>query len=240
MNINPLKAELLSQFPYKIELHAHTYPASGCSEHTPTAIVKKYHELNYDAVVITNHFIYEKNAKMPKEEWLDWYLKDYYDAVKAAESLNIKVLLGAELRFKENNNDYLLFGVDKDILAVCYDYLPTNLKTFRGEVNLENSVLVQAHPFRDHVTPVDASLVDGYETFNMHCHHNERNGLSVQYAKVNGVTLKTIGTDYHHVAQEGFSALRTATLPNNSFELSKILKNQNYIFEVSDDAIILP
>ena len=240
MNIFNLKKELQEKFPYRIEMHSHTYPVSSCSEHTPEAIVKKYKELNFDAVVITNHFISHRFGSMPKEEAIQWYVKDYYDAVNAAKKLNIKVLLGAEIRFDENCNDYLLYGADEEILKTCFDYIHKNLKTFREEVKLNDSVLVQAHPFRDNVTAVDASLVDGFETFNMHQYHNERNGLSVQYAKNNGVKIKTIGTDYHHVSQEGFSALRTAVLPNNSFELAEILKSGNYILEISDDALILP
>ena len=30
--LNQLKQKLISQYPYKFELHAHTNPASGCSE----------------------------------------------------------------------------------------------------------------------------------------------------------------------------------------------------------------
>ena len=45
-----------------------------------------------------------------------------------------------EIRFTENVNDYLIYGVDRDILSVCYDYLTKGVEVFRKEVKLQNSV----------------------------------------------------------------------------------------------------
>ena len=56
MNTKDLKSKLLKQYKYRIELHAHTSPASGCSEITPKEMVDTYKSLGYDAVTITNHF----------------------------------------------------------------------------------------------------------------------------------------------------------------------------------------
>lgn len=237
---NKLKNKLMKQYPFRIELHAHTYPASSCSEFTPSELVENYAKKGYAAIVITNHFTAEKTGKMNKEQCLNWYLNDYCQAKEVGEKLGIKVLLGAELRFKENHNDYLLFGADMEILSTCFEYLQTSLRTFRNEVKLKDSIIVQAHPFRDNCTPADASLLDGVECFNMHYHHNERNALTVKYAKENDIEIKTIGTDCHHPGQEGISALRVAKLPSDSFELAKILKSGDYILEICDNSIILP
>lgn len=38
--IKELKRELLSQYKYQIELHAHTSPASGCSQITPKEMIE--------------------------------------------------------------------------------------------------------------------------------------------------------------------------------------------------------
>ena len=89
---------------------------------------------------------------------------------------------------------------------------------------------------------MDASLLDGAETFNMHPGHNAAIGLSVKYAKENGLTITTAGSDFHHlnVKHEGVSALRTRTLPKDSFELAELLKQGDYLFEIGGEAIVLP
>ena len=56
------------------------------------------------------------------------------------------------------------------------------------------------------------------------------------------MNIKTAGSDFHHKGKghEGVSALRTKTLPKDSFELAKILKSGDYLFEIGGDSIVLP
>ena len=44
-----------SEYRYRIELHAHTKPASRCSDIIPERLVEAYAALGYDTVVLTNH-----------------------------------------------------------------------------------------------------------------------------------------------------------------------------------------
>ena len=60
MDLKQLKAQLSEEYRYRIELHAHTNPASGCSDVTPQEMVEIYHTLGYDGIVITNHFQYKE------------------------------------------------------------------------------------------------------------------------------------------------------------------------------------
>jgi len=228
-------------YKYKTELHAHTSPASSCSQILPHEMAETYHKKGYDAVVIANHFYAKALEGCTKEEALDRYLKDYEETVAAAEKYNLKILLATELRFTENNNDYLIYGVDRDILSVCYDYFDKGLETFRREVELSNSVFIQAHPFRDGMTMCNPELLDGAETFNLHPGHNSRIGIAVRYAAENGMKITTAGSDFHHPdrGHEAVSALRTKDLPKDSFHLAKILKSGDYIFEVGENNIVL-
>ena len=236
-----IKEQLLKQYPYRIELHAHTYPVSGCScilpEEMPTLLKKK----GIDAVVITNHFVFHTDGT-PMEEALDFYLNDYEKTKAAAENQGIRVILGAEVRFQDNPNDYLLFGVDRDILRKCYAYLEKGVELFRKEVALPDSVFLQAHPFRDGLTRANPALLDGIETFNMHPHHNSRVAMAVKYAVENRISIQTVGTDLHEKTEshEGICALRTATLPEDSFDIAKILRSGEYIFEIGEENIVLP
>ena len=181
MNLKELKNELLSQYKYQIELHAHTSPASGCSQITPKEMIETYKKLGYDAVAITNHFMYQHKGPS-KEEYIDAFIRDYEQTKKYGEESGLKVYLGAEIRFTENNNDYLIFGVNKEMLSDIYDFLPNGIENFRKNYPMPNSVFIQAHPMRDGIQKVDAALLDGIEVFNMHPGHNSKVGIASVYA----------------------------------------------------------
>jgi len=237
-----IKQKLSFKYPYRIELHAHTTPASHCSDISPEEMAKIYSEKGFNGIVVTNHFILNDMQDCSKEEALKRYLADYEETKKAGERLGLSVFLGAELRFTENDNDYMLYGVDKDTLSVCYDFLTEGVEYFRKNVSLPKSVFVQAHPFRNGVTPCAPELLDGVEIFNMHPGHNSRVGLSVRYAKENHIAVKTAGSDFHHknIGHEAVAALRTKVLPKDSFHLAKILKSGDYLLELGEDALVLP
>lgn len=237
-----IKQSLLEQYKYRIELHAHTVRISPCSRIEPKEMVRIYKEKGYDAVVITNHFHEGLIENEEKEAYIERYLSGYFETLKAAEGTGLKIILGAEVRFNENFNDYLIYGVDREILSKSYDYFKKGVEAFREEVKLPESVFIQAHPMRDGMTLCNPSILDGVETFNMHPGHNSRVGLTVRYAYENGLKIKTAGSDFHHPnkGHEAVSALRTKTLPNDSFELAQILKSGDYIFEIGENSIVLP
>ena len=237
-----IKEKLKSEYKYRIEMHAHTNPVSPCGEATPAELAEIYSKCNYDAIVLTNHFIYELLNKLPEKEAIDRYLNDYELLSKECEKYAIKVLLGAEIRFCQNNNDYLLYGVDRELLEKTFDYLPKGIEAFGKEVKSEKTVFIQAHPFRDGIEKVSSELLDGMEVFNMHPGHNARIGLASKYAEDNGMSIKIIGSDFHHkcVNHEGVGALRTKVLPEDSYELAEILKSGDYIFDIADNEIIIP
>lgn len=237
-----IKEQLCSEYRYRIEMHAHTTPESTCSQITPADMARIYHELGYDAVVITNHFIHDYNLyeAYPPEEALDRYLLGFENTKKEGEKYGLHVILGAELRFTESFNDYLIYGIDKEMLAEIYDLLPYGLENFRKKFNMEKSILFHAHPFRDGMEPVDPKLLDGMETFNMHLGHNSRVAKAVRYAHDNGIKRVLAGTDFHEYGREGAAAIRTKTLPKDSFDLADILKTGDYVLEIGGSSIVLP
>ncbi len=248
MNYQHIKSQLKADYKYKIEAHAHTSPVSPCSEATPKEVVRIYKELGYDAICITNHFflwLFEHQdiyQNLTKEEKIDRYLADFYEAKLEGDKLKINVILGAELRFIESENDYLIYGVDRDDLLEIYDHLGGTVENFRKNLNLPNSVFIQAHPFRSPSTPADASLLDGIETFNLHINQNSKIPLAVRYAKENDVNITLSGSDFHHpgTGNEGATALLSKTLPCDTFEFTEILKSCDYLFEIGGHTIVLP
>ena len=240
MNAMEFKEQLKATYPYRIELHAHTKPVSPCSEIPPAELIQAYIDQGFHGVVITNHFNLEYLLGLPKEEALDYYLSGYEETKKAAEGTGLQVLLGTEVRFNEHPNEFMIYGVDRQILSECYDYLEKGLAAYREEVKLPDSVLIQAHPFRDRMLRREPELMDGIEVFNMHPGHNSRVAQAAKLAASIPGCIKTVGTDFHHPGHQGLCALRVRQMPLNSFDLATILRSGDYVFELGGDAIVLP
>lgn len=231
---------MFDEYKYRIELHAHTSPVSGCSEIPPEELVNTYKGLACDAVVITNHFtpaLYVDGRS--KEDAIKFYMSDFERAKAEGDRIGIKVIFGMEIRFTENSNDYLLFGADEIEATKIYDLLGDGIEGFRAKYNNPRSLFIQAHPFRNGMTEVNPALLDGIEVCNMHPNHNSRVGIAAKYASEHGL-LATGGTDYHHRGHEGMLFTRTKTLPRDSYELAALLKTQDYLFDMSGFIIIPP
>lgn len=231
-----MKEQILKQYPYRIELHSHSNPASGCSRLKPEELVRIYSEKGYHGLVLTNHLEPDK-MRHGKQEAIAMHMRDYVAAKEAGERYGIAVYLGAELRFCENINDYLIYGADEALLGTFYDYIPEGLERFRAEVSMPDSVILQAHPFRPNMVLADPNLLDGMECLNLHPRHNSAVGLATQYAYEKNLTIKIAGGDCHDMGDQGTAALRTKTLPKDSFEIARILKSGDYVFEIGGGSI---
>lgn len=233
------KDALRREFPYRIELHTHSYPVSGCSRVPPEDIAQNYSALGYDAVVLTNHFIYRGEDK---DTYLDKFMRDYDIFSESAVRVGIAPILAAEIRFTENVNDYLVYGVDKAALSEIYDFLPYGVENFRKNYDLKDALFIQAHPFRDHIQVLSPELLDGIEAVNLHPNHNSRNGMALKYARAHNIPIITAGSDYHYpnMDHEGVAALRSRVLPQDGIALAQILRSRDYILELGMQALMIP
>lgn len=235
------KEKLISEYSYKTEMHAHTFPASECSEVSPERLVQIYSSLGYNSIVLTNHFIYN-NCLFGKKDGLDLWYKEYEKTKLYGEEYGINVILGAEIRFTESSNDYLIYGLSKKMLTEIYDYLPFGVENFRKNYKMPDSIFMQAHPFRDGCQIIDHKLLDGVETLNLHPGHNSRIAIATEYAAENRIDIVSAGTDFHHIGRkhEGAAALRSKEEITDSFQLAKVLKSKDYLLEIGGNAIVLP
>lgn len=245
MNAQEIKSQLEKEYKYKLELHAHSNPASGCSEVSVPDLVALYAELGYHGVVLTNHFIYDYSTCMrgrSVEEGIEVWLNDYRAAVEEGKKYGLAVFLGAEIRFTENNNDYLIYGLTERMLPEIYRLLPEGVEHFRKTYAMPDSVFLQAHPFRDGMVEVDPALLDGIETFNMHPGQRSRNAVANLYAKKKGIGIRLVASDFHFLRGRdvAVSAIRIKTMPKDPFDVARILRSGDYIGEVGNQALILP
>lgn len=227
----------VKEYKYRTELHAHSTPGSSCSNIPPEELVRVYSELGYDSVVLTNHFYPGMRFYGDKEKAVYTYLLDYKTACEYGKKYGINVILGCEIRFSDNCNDYLIFGINEEFLLEAYDYLDGDLETFSKWFRGDGHLLLQAHPFRKGMTLADPNLLDGVETFNMHPGHNSAVGFACKYAKEHDFIVSA-GTDYHHVGHEGLAGILTKNIITNSFELEEVLRSRDYLLEVAGNVIL--
>lgn len=232
-----IKNELQKEYPYRIEMHAHTQPVSPCSQIPPEDLVRIYKELGYDAVALTNHFFIGLQQEKSCEEAIEKFMQGFYETKKAGDRAGLLVYLGAELRFEGSINDFLIYGIDAEILEKTYHALSGSVEEYHSSVQDARSILFQAHPFREMCEPVSPSAVDGIEAFNMHPGHNSKVGFASAYAEQHGLR-KLAGTDYHHPGHEGLGGIRTKVLPEDSFALSEVLRSCDYLLEAGKSIII--
>lgn len=166
---------------YLFEMHAHTSQTSRCGEVPAEQVVNTFKNLGYDGIVITDHMhtgTMEKIANEPWEKKADHFFEGYR-AAKALETEDFTVLLGMELRFLENDNDYLVYGFNEDFVYSHPDLDRIEcLEDFRPIADENNLIVFQAHPFRVGMTVTDDKLLDGVEIYNAHPGHESNNEIA--------------------------------------------------------------
>lgn len=229
--------ELFKNYKFKTELHAHTKPVSACSEIIPERLIELYKQKQVDAVCITNHFYsgYFKNGT--KEEKIKEYVAEFEHTRKLGEKNGINVILGIEIRFTENINDYLVYGIGERELEYAYEFLDKGIDEFYKAFKNDNNVILQAHPFRDGMELANINSIDGIEVFNMHPHQNSRVSFAAAYAAANNF-LVSGGTDFHHENHQAQCLVRTEFKPVDSFDIAKIIKEKNFVFDIGNSIAV--
>lgn len=229
----------IQNYKYKYDLHVHTSPVSKCGDIDPRGCVDRYMELGFSGFAITNHFGQTVLRDFTsKEDFMDFYLKDFFIAKKYGEELGFDVIFGLEIRFPESTNEYLVYGIDEDDAYRAYDYIFGNYEAFYKGFKNDKNVILQAHPYRHPCFLQNTDILDGIEVFNMHPHHNSCVSLAARTAQENPRLIISGGTDFHHEGHQGLCALCSGERINNSFSLSKLLKSRDYIFDVCGNKIL--
>ena len=218
---------MFEEYKNIIELHCHSAGISECSDIPGADLVRYYKEAGYSGLVITNHFYpWQPKSIKAYEKYKENYVEEYRFIKDIGEKTGIKVYLGMEIRFEENFNDYLLYGIDEDFVI----NLPRDFETFEEFVpyirQYENIIVIQAHPFRNGMVLMDSCLLDGIEVYNLHPNHNSRAGLAAKYAEMEDFEICTCGSDFHHIGQHALAGLMTKELPEDNKALVKCIREE--------------
>lgn len=211
---------------YLFEMHYHTPQTSYCGNVPPAEALPKYKEAGYAGVVVTDHFYkewFQDKGDLPWEEKVELWLKGYRAAKEAAEGLDgFRVLLGMELRFPDNLNDHLVYGIDEELLKKYpepYLMTPAEYRAFADEHGL---FFAQAHPFRVMCTPRDPAVLHGVEVFNGNGRWDSQDHKAEALAKEHGL-IPLSGSDFHEWEDLCTGGMYLTERPADSRELARLL-----------------
>lgn len=220
---------------YKIETHLHTTDTSQCGCLEVERILELYKKNGYDAICVTDHYNMEtwnyKKVDFDEGEMaINAFLEGYRKLKAAAPKYGIEIILGAELRFFENKNDYLFYGFDPKLLENPRAIMEMGIVEFSKYARENGGFIVQAHPFRDNTSycvPVAPLFLDGVEVINNNPRHNSHNDQALLFAKTYDLAM-TAGSDCHQEGDEATGGIIANVLPKTSFEMAELLRSGAY------------
>ena len=213
----------------KIDLHVHTSEISGCAHLTAEEMIRMYAEAGYDAVVVTNHFTSHNRRRFEKAgiDLVDAYKACYEKAKTYGEQYGVKVFSGYELRFDQNDNDYLVYGMSFEDAREYDKLFAMTPREFSAFANERGILFYQAHPFRNGMTVVRPQYLFGIEAKNGNPRHDSRNEIAKSWAERFGLHMIG-GSDFHESEDIAISGIETEAEVNSIEDLIDVLKKDAY------------
>lgn len=206
---------------FLIELHAHTSESSACSDISGKDIVNAYRHAGYAGVLITDHYVDYNYGD------IEIFLAGYRTAKAYGDSIGFPVYLGMELRISDMPNDYILIGLTEAFLTEHPDIYRLSPEELKGLLNRNGILIIQAHPFRDGMIPMNLEQVNGFEVYNGAVWFENRNEKAENYCeKLKG--FPTSGSDCHRDFQMCRGGIRCNTLPKDAGALAEIIRKREY------------
>lgn len=213
------------------EMHFHTQETSPCGVVPAKDSVKAYKDAGYDGIVVTDHYFdgyFEKILPdMPWTDKTDRWLQGYRNAKAAGDACGLTVLLGMELRFSGEDNDYLVYGLTESLLREYPRLYQMNPVSFSDFARKQGLWWAQAHPFRPWLTRCDPQLLDGVEVHNGNPCHDSHNDLAAAWARENGLP-GIAGSDFHEWMMLARAGVRFRGRVDSQSSLLAALKNGEY------------
>ncbi len=212
------------------EIHCHTAEVSVCGKVKAKEVVKLHSRAGFEGICITDHYFrgyFDNLGALSWEKKTDEYLQGYRLAKAEGEKTGLNVFLGLEIRFDENTNDYLVFGVEEKMLYENPRLYEIGVEGFYEFAKEENLLLVQAHPYRDRMTRTKSGFLHGIEAFNANPRQDSRNHLAKSHAEKNRL-IKTGGSDFHRECDLFMAAMNFKRKIHDSEDLVNAIRAGEY------------
>ena len=215
----------------KIELHAHTSEISPCGKLTAGELIQLYRAAGYDCLVITNHFHAYAARRLAettgRTDFSNCCFETFEKAAELGRRAGLLVLCGYEVRFLNNDNDYLVYGMPREIVEDHEKVFSMDAHSFGELARKRDFLFYQAHPFRNKMTITDPADLFGIEVNNAHPRHDSRNDIAKMWAekyRLHGIS----GSDCHRTEDAGRAGILTEETVRNMDDLVRVLRNDLY------------
>ena len=191
---------------YLYETHMHTCQSSACGVSTGKEHVRRYRDLGFTGIIITDHF-FGGNCAVPRH--LPWrekvrlFCRGYEDAREEGEKVGLDVFFGWEQGY--GDDEYLVYGLDREWLDLHPEIERCSRRRQLELVHEGGGCVIQAHPFRmrNYMRYIRLGLAycDGAEVANAG-NHQVNDTYAYHYATEFGLVM-TAGSDNHNSAKVG-------------------------------------
>ena len=184
---------------YLYETHLHTSQGSECGVSRGREYIRRYQNLGYSGIIITDHFFNgntRADRNLPWNKWVREFCRGYEDAREEGERRGLDVFFGWEETFQ--GCDYLVYGLDSEWLLEHPEARDWTLMEQLEEVRHYGGCVVHAHPFRQfyNVKNTLTEYVDAVEAANSG-NLQSFDALAWAYAKKLKLPV-TAGSDIHY------------------------------------------
>lgn len=222
---------------YKYETHLHSHPVSRCAKATLEESLPIYKKMGYDGVFLTNHFpggSFGGDELKTAEEKIDFYCKDYFDGLKIARKIGIKLFFGVEMSFN-HHTDFLIYGLSPEWYCEHPEIIDMPYPQRLEYLKMNGAFIIHAHPFRNMFHSDSIALpislfpyhVDAVETRNSG-NSKDLDKMAKLYAK-HYKLMQFAGSDNHIGAkQKIFHGITTCESINEMSDFIKILKTKKF------------
>ena len=220
----------MTEYKYKYEPHLHTMETSRCGHVRAADQVRKYKDLGYTGICVTDHLHPLYISLMDcHDDWkacMDRYLYGSRLAKEEGKKVGLEVIQGIELRFPENDSDYLIYGIDEEWIYrnpfICDLGHQAFFDRYKDEV-----LILHAHPYR-YCDEVFYDCVHGIEIANCNPRHPNRNELAWKLAQEKPDLIRVCGSDAHRPGDEGRAAVVLKERVTDSFAYKKAIEEGDY------------
>lgn len=217
---------------YRIETHLHTKHSSGCGWLSAAEVAEAYRQAGYAALAVTDHYNRDTFQHLNMDttapgDHVGAFLTGYRLLKEECDKRGLLLYKGAELRFDECCNDYLLYNYPDELLSDPEKVFHMGIAAFAPLAREAGALLVQAHPYRKKCTPAFACYLDGVEVLNLNPRHDSRNDRAEEYAALHQL-LRTGGSDCHRIEDVGAGGILSETLPEDTAAFVQLLRSGNY------------
>ena len=206
---------MITEYPYLYETHLHTNQGSACAKNSGREMAQAAKEYGYTGICVTEHN-WGGNTCIPKSlgwsEWVDEFVKGYYDALSYGEKHDLDVFWGYEAGF--DATEFLILGLTPEWLKAHPELKDATVREQFDIVHSGGGIVIHAHPFREEAYIPEIRLfpeyVDAVEGVNAthSCHlskiHNDPmfDKRAIEYAHNNNLPI-TAGSDVHSTIMFG-------------------------------------